>query len=110
MSTIYVFDQELSAGSATLQPTDKILVHEASTSTKKYLTGASPGSPCNAGGLRRLAATSNQANGGRRSTDRSMIRYAWMWPQPALRKAAYSSGWRSTIYVMTAPSSAREAP
>jgi hypothetical protein len=40
MSTIYVFDQELPAGTAALQPTDKILVHEAATGLKKYLTGS----------------------------------------------------------------------
>lgn len=40
MSTIYVFDQELPAGTSPLQPTDKVLIHEASTGLKKYLTGS----------------------------------------------------------------------
>lgn len=40
MSTIYAFDEELAAGSSKLQPTDVMLVHEASTGLKKKLTGA----------------------------------------------------------------------
>ena len=39
MSTIYCFDEELSTGGTILQPTDKMLVHEASSSIKKVLTG-----------------------------------------------------------------------
>ena len=38
--TVYNFDEEMSAGAATLQPTDKVLIHEASSSTKKYLLGS----------------------------------------------------------------------
>ncbi len=40
MSTIDNWDEEFAAGAGALQPTDKIPIHEASSSRKKYLTGA----------------------------------------------------------------------
>ena len=37
--TEYTFDTEMPAGASTLQPTDKVLVNEASSKVKKSLTG-----------------------------------------------------------------------
>ena len=39
MASVDNFDEELPAGGSVLQPTDKVLIHEASSGLKKYLTG-----------------------------------------------------------------------